>query len=108
MSTAQAFEPGTLVSARGRDWVVLPDSTADVLIVRPLGGSEDDVAAVLPQVEMVKSASFPPPTPGDLGDQMSASLLRAAMRIGFRSTAGPSAASLDWLCSRAPISSSRC
>lgn len=89
MSTAQAFEPGTLVSARGRDWVVLPDSTTDVLIVRPLGGSEDDVAAVLPHVEMVTSASFPPPTPGDLGDQMSAALLRAAMRIGFRSTAGP-------------------
>lgn len=87
--TATAFEPGSLVSARGRDWVVLPESSADVLVVRPLGGTEDDVAAVLPGVEPVTSASFPPPTPDDLGDQHSASLLRSAMRIGFRSTAGP-------------------
>lgn len=87
--TATAFEPGSLVSARGRDWVVLPESSADVLVVRPLGGTEDDVAAVLPGVEEVTSASFPPPTPDDLGDQHSATLLRSAMRIGFRSTAGP-------------------
>ena len=33
--------------------------------------------------------SFPPPSPEDLGDHLSASLLRSALRIGFRSTAGP-------------------
>src|SRR5690606_11359923 len=34
-------------------------------------------------------ASFPPPRAEDLGDNLSASLLRSALRIGFRSTAGP-------------------
>jgi len=84
-----AFQAGTLVSARGREWVVLPDSTDDFLILRPLGGTADDVAAVLPGVEQVRTASFPPPVPSDLGDQTSAALLRTAMQIGFRSSAGP-------------------
>ena len=83
------YAAGTLVSARGRDWVVLPESTDDFLVVRPLGGSNDDVAAVLPGVEEVTPASFPPPTLVDLGDQLSASLLRTALNIGFRSSAGP-------------------
>jgi len=84
-----AFQAGSLVSARGREWVVLPDSTDDFLVLRPLGGTDDDVAAVLPTIEQVTAASFPPPRPDDLGDQISAGLLRSALRIGFRSTVGP-------------------
>lgn len=87
MSTT--FTPGSLVAVRGREWVVLPDSSEDFLILRPLGGSDDDVAAVLPAVEQVLPASFPPPTADDLGDQVSAGLLRSALNIGFRSSAGP-------------------
>ncbi len=83
------YQPGSLVSARGREWVVLPDSTADFLVLRPLGGSDDDVAGVLPAVEPVTSAAFDPPTPHDLGDQTSAALLRSALQIGFRSSTGP-------------------
>lgn len=83
------YAVGSLVAARGREWVVLPDSTADFLVLRPLGGTDDDVAGVLPSIEPVEPASFPPPTPEDLGDDASARLLRSALRIGFRSTAGP-------------------
>src|SRR4051794_2412135 len=83
------FAAGSLVTARGRDWVVLPDSAADILVLRPLGGTEDDVAAVLPGVEEVRPAAFAPPTVADLGDQLSAGLLRTALSVGFRSTAGP-------------------
>jgi superfamily II DNA or RNA helicase len=83
------YQAGSLVSARGREWVVLPDSADDFLILRPIGGTDDDVAAVLPAVEQVMAASFPPPVPGDLGDQTSAALLRTALQIGFRSSAGP-------------------
>ncbi len=83
------FQAGSLVAARGREWVVLPESTDDFLVLRPLGGTEDDVAAVLPAVERVTPASFPPPSPDDLGDQTSAGLLRSALQIGFRSTTGP-------------------
>src|SRR5438067_1979644 len=87
--TAAAFAPGALVRARGREWVVLPDSDPDLLVVRPLGGGDDDTAAILPALEEVTEATFPPPTPADLGDAASARLLRTALRIGFRASAGP-------------------
>lgn len=82
------FAPGNLVTARGREWVVLPESTDDFLVLRPIGGIDDDIAGVLAS-EGVSPASFPPPQPDDLGDHLSASMLRSALRIGFRSTAGP-------------------
>ncbi|MFL1428148.1 MULTISPECIES: helicase-related protein [unclassified Nocardiopsis] len=84
-----AYAPGSLVSARGREWVVLPESADDMLVLRPLGGSDDDVAALFPAFEKVAAASFAPPTPDDLGDARAAGLLRSALRIGFRSGAGP-------------------
>ena len=81
------FAAGTLVEARGREWVVLPDSEEDFLVLRPLGGSDDDISGVF--AEEARPASFPPPQVDDLGDQSSAAMLRAALRIGFRSSAGP-------------------
>jgi superfamily II DNA or RNA helicase len=87
MSTT--YSPGSLVRARGREWVVLPDSDPELLVLRPLGGGDDDTAAVLPALESVEPASFSPPTADDLGDAASARLLRTALRIGFRSSAGP-------------------
>ncbi|MER6206868.1 helicase-related protein [Streptomyces sp. NPDC001642] len=93
MTTAAAPAPkyavGSLVHARGREWVVLPDSTGDLLVLRPLGGADVDIAGVLPGLETVVPATFAPPTPGDLGDQHTAGLLRTALRIGFRAGAGP-------------------
>lgn len=86
-----SFTPGTLVRARGREWVVLSDpaSTDDFLVLRPLAGGDADIAGILPHVEDVEAASFDPPSADDLGDYRSASLLRDALRIGFRSTGGP-------------------
>ncbi|MFE3401890.1 DEAD/DEAH box helicase [Streptomyces anulatus] len=83
------YTAGSLVAARGREWVVLPESAADMLVLRPLGGSEDDIAAVFPAFEEVRPAEFAAPSPSDVGDQRSAGLLRTALRIGFRSGAGP-------------------
>lgn len=83
------YTAGSLVAARGREWVVLPESAADMLVLRPLGGSEDDVAAVFPAFEEVRPAEFAAPSPDDLGDQRAAGLLRTALRVGFRSGAGP-------------------
>jgi superfamily II DNA or RNA helicase len=84
-----AYAVGSLVRTRGRDWVVLPESEPDFLVLRPLGGSADDTAGVFPALERVTGATFPPPTLDDLGDASSAGLLRTALRIGFRSSAGP-------------------
>lgn len=83
------YAAGSLVRTRGREWVVLPDSVADFLVLRPLGGGHDDVAGVFPALEPVHPATFPAPSPHDLGDAASAGLLRTALRIGFRSSAGP-------------------
>ncbi|MGI5132971.1 helicase-related protein [Pseudonocardia sp. CA-107938] len=83
------YTAGSLVSARGREWVVLPESAPDMLVLRPLGGSDDDVAAVFPAFEPVASAQFARPTADDLGDAHAAGLLRTALRVGFRSGAGP-------------------
>ena len=90
MTTTQtpSFAVGSLVSARGRDWVVQPQSDQEFLILAPLGAS-DEVTAVIPTLEHVSPASFPPPEPTDSGPATSAGLLRTALRIGFRSSAGP-------------------
>ncbi|GAA2884037.1 helicase-related protein [Streptosporangium fragile] len=87
MTTSHAT--GSLVSVRGRDWVVLPESASDMLVLRPLGGADDDIAAVFPAFEEVRSAEFAPPSPADLGNHRAAGLFRSALRIGFRSGAGP-------------------
>ena len=85
-----AFEVGALVRARGREWVVLPQSESPgFLVLRPLGGGDDEVAGVFPSLEQVSPATFEAPDPGDVGTAVSAGLLRTALRIGFRASAGP-------------------
>jgi len=86
---APSFAVGSLVSARGREWVVQPRSQPDFLILAPLGSGDDEITAVIPAVEQVSPASFAPPQPDDAGPAASAGLLRTALRIGFRSSAGP-------------------
>ena len=85
------FSPGSLLQARGRDWVVLSGSTPQVLRVRPLRGTDDEATVLLPTLELVPvdSASFPPPDPGVLGNHDGARLLRDALQLKLRSGAGP-------------------
>jgi superfamily II DNA or RNA helicase len=83
------YAPGSLVTARRREWVVLPDSTPDLLLLRPLAGADTEVAGVVPALEDVRPARFDWPDPARAGDHSSARLLRDAARLGFRSSAGP-------------------
>ena len=89
MSTATLSNPGTLVHARGREWMVLPESTDELLIVRPVGGLDEEITGILPAVERVESTSFQLPTRDDLGDFASGQLLREAARLSTRAAAGP-------------------
>ena len=89
MSTPSPFQSGALVHARGREWVVLPESTADLLMLRPVGGLDEEVTGVLPAVEPVESATFRLPGREDLGDFSSGRLLRDAARLSTRAAAGP-------------------
>ncbi len=84
-----SFTIGSLVNARHREWVVLPGSTDEALLVRPLGGTDAETTALLPSIESVTSTQFSPPDPTRPGDDRSCRLLRDAVRLGFRSSAGP-------------------
>src|ERR671914_320705 len=84
-----SFSVGALVNSRGRGWVVLPDSDDELVMVRPLGGTDDETTGILTALEPVTSAEFPLPDPSRPGDARSAQLLRDALRLGFRSSAGP-------------------
>lgn len=75
---------GALVRARGREWVVLPDSLPDFLVLRPLGGGQEDVAGVFSALEPVEPATFLAPSIADLGDASSAGMLRTALRNALR------------------------
>lgn len=85
------FPVGSLVHARGRDWVVLPSDDVETMRLRPLGGSEEDaVGLYLPlEGDDVRSSSIEPPDLTEIGDASSAALLREAARLGFRAAAGP-------------------
>lgn len=84
-----SFAVGALVRARGREWVVLPDSSDLLLRLKPLGGSDLESSVLLPTLERVEPASFELPDPERLGDARSARLLREAVRLGFRASSGP-------------------
>ncbi|MCB1616195.1 MAG: DEAD/DEAH box helicase, partial [Pseudomonadales bacterium] len=89
--TQQKFNPGSIVSARGREWVVLPQSEADVLYLRPLGGGEEAPTVIAPQLERepVKVATFPYPDPAQSGTQAAGLLLRDSLMLKLRAGAGP-------------------
>ena len=85
------FYPGSLVSARGREWIVLPESTADTLRLRPLGGGEQDESLIyLPlEPQPVGPASFPWPVVQQARNHSASQLLMDALQLKLRSGAGP-------------------
>ncbi|MGV9533964.1 helicase-related protein [Streptosporangium sandarakinum] len=82
-----SYTVGSLVAARGREWVVQPGSGDGFLLARPLNGDTDFEACLF--TDEVTDATFPPPRPEEVGDSVAAGLLRTALRIGFTSGAGP-------------------
>lgn len=89
MSNLPLATPGALVRARGREWLVLPGSTTEMLMVRPVGGLDEETTGILTGIEPVLSASFPLPGPADQGDFHAGALLREAARLSTRAAAGP-------------------
>lgn len=87
--TVTDFPPGTLINARGRDWLVLPGASEGTILARPLGGRDDETTVLLPQFDNPKAAVFDAPTVDDRGDAARARLLRDALRLSFRATSGP-------------------
>jgi superfamily II DNA or RNA helicase len=79
------------VRARGREWIVLAGSDADVLRVRPVSGSEEDQTYIHMALEAVPvtDASFPMPAPTQKASHDAALLLRDALILSLRRGAGP-------------------
>ena len=88
-----SLQPGKLVRLRGRDWIVLPTDDKDLLVVKPLGGSDDEITGVYLPLEIDGDAPidarFDPPGPEDLGDISTARMLYESARLSFRNGAGP-------------------
>lgn len=93
MTTNFDFKPGSLVTLRNRPWVVLPSEDAELLLLKPLGGSDDEITGIYLPVagkdEKPQSYNFIKPSAQDLGDFTSAKLLYNAARLSFRNAAGP-------------------
>lgn len=85
------FLPGSLVSARGREWIVLPDSDQQTLRLRPLGGGERDETLVYLPLERqpVQPATFPWPTVDQARNHSASQMLLDALQLKLRSGAGP-------------------
>ena len=58
-----SFPVGSLVRTRGREWVVLPDTDDELIMVRPLGGTDAEITGILTDLEVVEPATFAPPDP---------------------------------------------
>lgn len=86
-----AFAPGDLVTARGREWVVLPSPETDWLCLRPLSGGEADAQLLHPALERepVRPASFALPDTAGIATQDAVRLLSEALRMSLRRGAGP-------------------
>lgn len=87
------FKPGSLVTLRNRPWVVLPSEDTDLLLVKPLGGSDDEITGIFKplanEADKPQTYNFIKPSESNLGDFSSAKLLYNAARLSFRNAAGP-------------------
>ena len=93
------MNPGCIVRARNRYWVLLPHEDPSIYLLRPLTGATDEVVAIhkgladrigysLPE-ERPAPATFPLPTLEDLSDAAGAHLLWQAARLTLREGAAP-------------------
>ncbi|MDN5215033.1 helicase-related protein [Fulvivirgaceae bacterium BMA12] len=86
-------KPGSLVKFRDRDWMVLPSDDPELLMIKPLGGSDEEITGVYIPLELdqeeVKPSSFRGPSVHELGDFETAKLLFDASRLSFRNASGP-------------------
>ena len=89
----ERFQPGALVNVRNRDWVVMPSNDEDLVLIKPLGGSDEEVTGIyLPlafEGDEIKSAEFPMPTVENIGAFERAKILYNSARLSFRNGAGP-------------------
>ena len=91
VTNAQKYLPGSLVRARGRNWVVLPPEEDGVVSLRPVDGSdEESIGIFLPiEQESIGLSEYSWPIPEQAGNFQGGLLLRDAVRLTLRNGAGP-------------------
>ena len=90
----QSLSAGSIVRCRNREWIILPSPDENLLLLRPLTGSEKEVCGIYKPLsnlgfDRVEPATFPLPTPQDSSDAVSTELLWNAARLSLRGGAGP-------------------
>lgn len=87
------YKPGKLVTYREREWIVMPSADPELIMLKPMGGSDEETTGVFKSLQIageeIKEASFPNPTTHDLDDFQSAKILFDATRLSFRNASGP-------------------
>jgi len=93
MIDSKLKKPGKLVKFRGRRCVVQPSTDSDIVHLKPLGGSDDEMISVFEPVlqsfDKVEDDKFELPDKSDLGSFLTAKLLFDAARLSFRQVSGP-------------------
>ena len=91
------FKTGTLVEYRNRPWVIQQSTDPDLLIIKPLGGTDAETIGLYRPLYgdnlHIASYQFKRPTSADIGNfgyQSAARILYNACRLSFRDIAGPS------------------
>jgi len=86
-------DAGKMIRLRGREYIVLPSPDEDIMLVKPLGGSDDEITGIYLPLNAAEDkwteASFPKPGIEDLNDFETAKLLFDASRLSFRHASGP-------------------
>lgn len=93
MIESKLKKPGTLVKFRGRRCVVQPSQDPELILLKPLGGSDEETIAVFEPVlsghEKIEADQFELPSANDLDSFLTAKLLYDAARLSFRQVSGP-------------------
>jgi superfamily II DNA or RNA helicase len=91
MNTQSPPRPGSVVRCRQRQWVILPSDNPDIIRLRPLSGSEEQICGLFRPLalEDLEDAQFPLPGGSAVQDHLAAQLLMDAARLSLRNGAGP-------------------
>jgi len=93
MVNSKLKKAGRLVKFRGRRCVVQPSSDSELIILKPLGGTDDEMITVFEPVllsnDVIEDDQFELPDKGDLDSFLTARLLYDAARLSFRQVSGP-------------------
>ncbi len=93
MIDSKLKKPGKLVKFRGRRCVVQPSTDNELIMLKPLGGSDDEMITVFEPIlqtfDKIEDDQFELPDKADLDSFLTAKLLYDAARLSFRQVSGP-------------------